>query len=368
MRDFRGHPAQPRPRLVVAACAGAIQLGGLCAYAAGVVAGEWIFLATHIIGAALVAAVLSRGRKRGREKAGFALLYGMIGALLPVAGPACAFGLDRILYDKLDEHERPDHIVWDNSVTHHVPAYSVDADIDALKDRLQGGMRETRSDYGMARELAGSLPYRLRDKNPEVRREAIRPLARLRTDHAASILREILGDEDEQVRLLAQNAMQSIRDRHDEIVTGLANSIESHPDDPLNRLRLADSYSALADMNLERDAEVVAQNRARAAAELDAAAALTDPAKDTEMSLRLLRRSLILGRVDMARRFSERVGNRRDMRLRESLAEIAYLERNLPEMRARLRSLSREPMISPLFRDVREHWIVDDKTPRKERQ
>lgn len=352
-------PSGPARRRLLPALGALVQLGALARLAGGGVSVPE-FLAGHAAGAALATAGLIPFAKRDlRPTLPFLVILGTLCLLFPAMGVALACGLERLLARAKPAGALADHVVWDESMTHFVPSHSVDADIDMMRAPAGPTFSPGRPGGPGGRHSAVQLPDRLRDMDPEIRRDAILPLAGLRTDHAALILRAAMEDADEQVRLLAQNSLQSIRDRHDEILISLNEAIAKNPGNPINHLRLADSYSALADMNLDRDRESTDENRRKAAREIEFAASLPTAGDNPEIALRLLRRTLIMGRPDLAPHFAAkaRAAAPDDVRLLEATIEIAYGNKDWATMLANLRALPPAPLSSPLFRSVKNYWL-----------
>lgn len=317
----------------------------------------------HVAGSAMVAVGLRYFTLDPRHARAwiFLMIFGFVALVFPVAGALLGIAFSFIFNRAERLATTPDHVIWEEGVTNALPGHSVTADIDALKIGIVGWQTTGRGEDSPF-DAVSRLVQRMRDDDPLVRRKAVIPLINLRYDHAAPMLKNAMDDEDEQVRLMAQNALQSIRDRFETIIQGLREAVARESENPYHYLRLADAYTALAGLDLEKDTDISVSYGVKASSWIALAAGTPSAGKDPELTLELLKRSLAMRRFDLARRFSAQLEGlgMDDIRLEESLLEMAFEDKRWDMLLRKLAAMPGDPISRPDLRYVSKYWLQMD--------
>lgn len=330
-----------------------------------------LFIAMHVGGAVFITLALHRifiGKHYGKGHVVGLMILGTA-LLMPVAGGLMATIFLLMLRGKHGAVHHPGHVVWEDRGEHCLPGHTVTKELDAMKPSGEEELILTRihrrsSPYAVASELLTKLG----DSSPIIRREAVLGIAQLRQEQAVSILKTVLDDPDEQVRLMAQNALRRICERHDRIIDGFRETLQRDSENPFYHLRLAETYFSLAELDAENDESIANAHRAKAASFV--ALAMTnrenlvakEPEIALELSIRLLRRSLTLARLDPARRYARQLlkAGVKDPRFHESLIELAYETKDWPTMINLLKQLPAAPISSPNMRTTARFWLDEN--------
>ena len=112
------------------------------------------------------------------------------------------------------------------------------------------------SDYSSGRDAAESILQVMIGSDPIARRNLILATKRLPPDQAIPVLRTGLRDSDEETKLYSQAMLSQIEEKYEKTIADLKIECEQRPEDLECRLKLAEQFFEVVDLELVADPEL----------------------------------------------------------------------------------------------------------------
>ena len=217
------------------------------------------------------------------------------------------------------------------------------------------------TDYSSGRDSADSILQIMVGSDPIARRNLILATKRLSSDQAIPVLRTGLRDSDEETKLYSQAILSQIEEKYEKTIADLKAQCEQKPQETACRLRLAEQYHEIVDLDLVTDSELqdfYIRNAIKLLMEV-----VNEEPRHEQAHIDLVRYHL---RIGESREASVWLGRLRELNVSNEVlevyeVEILFNQRAWERLRSRIREGMRNRFCDPALQAAGEFWFPQNR-------